>query len=370
LPEGFGEFAIQRLGVPIGAAERQGIIQVNQAPFQSEASVGGSDMAGPIMKSSIHWNAALIGLGLAALLPREPASAADSLLGVQVRLPTCATATGRDGTCVDSGFLQQTVVGANSTFIGVPNIPGTKTRATFTSAFNAANTGWTLVNGGTLNLTINVDIGVSAASAGGGLNPVLFTLSGGTPQVLNTLDWTQALFVNYSPLTGSLPQPIETLDTFSLSQDTAGSNPDFPKACSPASSGPSPSGGAFCGPIYPFQYGTELQHDVLNNVPLGVDPFFDAPEGDWPDATFWAITLLSTVNPATHTLTVYQGVAYGFALTARGPLTGSNGSVITAALVTPEPPVWALMIVALPALYLMRRRTASSAIVACGSTAA
>ena len=128
--------------------------------------------------------------------------------------------------------------------------------------------------------------------------------------------WTQALVVNYTALTPGLAEPIETLDTFSLREGS----PGFPTSCVPASSGASPSGGAFCDPIYPFQYGDTLANFSLAGIPLGVDPFIDAPSGLWPNASFDAITLLSAVT-APDTLTVYQGVEYGFTLSTPEPPT-------------------------------------------------
>jgi len=61
--------------------------------------------------------------------------------------------------------------------------------------------------------------------------------------------------------------------------------------------------------------------------PLGIDPFFDAPAGFWPNASFDAVTLLSTVSPTSDMLTVYQGVRYGFLLVA-----------------VPEPSTWAMLL--------------------------
>ena len=266
----------------------------------------------------------------------------------------CATLSGAAPSCTVTGFLESGAVGASSDFIGSPTVPGSAAPATFASAFNAwngANGGqWTLVDAGSqfasLGVTLNAYVGLNATqisgiNVAGGLSPVVFTVNGGSADVLSSLVWTQALVVNFTPLLGALAQPIQTLDTFDLSQDAAGDNPGFPTACAPASSGASPAGGADCGPIYPFQYGDTLDGYAIavggGIVPLGVDPFVDGPMGNWPNASFEAITLLSSVDPDTHTLAVYGGFAYGFTLSV------------------PEPSTWALLLMALPALAFGRR---------------
>ena len=284
------------------------------------------------------WSA----FALATILVLGPRVARASVSGASVTVPICYTSTGAMRTnCTDTGFHETSLVGATSEFIGSPTVAGSSAPATFTSAFDAWNEAngddWTLVDGATVDVSIDPHFGLDADDELGGLNPVLFTLSGGSPQLLSTLVWTQALVVNYTPLLGALPQPIETLDTFELSQNADDDNPYFPATCVPASSGASPEGGAFCGPIYPFQYGSTLENDTIDGISLGVDFFFDSPEGNWPDGRSDGITLLSSVDEATHTLTVYQGVAYGFTLTV------------------PEPPAWVLMLIALPGLLLVRR---------------
>jgi hypothetical protein len=212
------------------------------------------------------------------------------------------------------------------------------------------------VNGGSVAVSTTANIWIDAGVDGAGLGPVLFTLSG-SQTILKNLVWTQVLVVNYAPLMGALSTPIETLDTFSLSQDPAGDNPNFPKSCVPASSGASPANGAYCGPIYPFQYGTGYQNYSLNGVRLGVDPFYDAPQGDWPNASFDAITLLSSVSQATHTLTVYEGWSYGFSLSAAvASAASSRYGVFSQAI--PEPSTWGMTIVGFASMgFAAYRRT-------------
>jgi hypothetical protein len=234
------------------------------------------------------------------------------------------------------------LVGAGSQFSGSPVIGGSSTSATFTSAFDAWDAAngdsWKLVNGGVLNLTINAYFGLDAGQYAAGLEPVIFTINGASSSLLSQLVWTQALVINYTPLQGPLAELIQTLDTFSFSQNAAGGNPNFPKTC-----GASAAGGAACGPIYPFQYGSTLSQDELDGIPLGVDPFYDAPHGEWPDASFDAITLLSTESTATDTLTVYDGINYGFALSALGNT--ATAEALGASEAVPEPATWAMMLV-------------------------
>ncbi|RBP14429.1 hypothetical protein DFR50_109183 [Roseiarcus fermentans] len=247
--------------------------------------------------------------------------------------------------CTDAGALNQTPVGARASFLGSPSIDGRL--ATFTTAFDAWDAAngkdWTLVDGGALSgVSVDATIAAGASDFAAGLSLVLFTLSGpGLASVADKLVWTQALVISYTPLRGALPGPIETLDTFDLSQDAAGDNPWFPKTCARPSAGASPAHGAFCGPIYPFQYGSTLSKDKLDGVALGTDFFYDAPQGVWPDARYQAITLLSEVDPATDTLTVFQGIEYGFTLSATP---------------APEPPSWALALAGFTAAALAGQR--------------
>ena len=296
------------------------------------------------------WNA-LAGLALSAMWALAPVGAHAAVESASVSEPSC------DGglltSCVDTAYMNTSLVGANSQFIGSPVIAGSSTPATFTSAFDAwdaANgNSWKLVNGGVLSLSINAHVGLDAGQFSAGLQPVIFTISGASSSLLSRLVWTQALVANYTPLQGPLAEPIQTLDTFSFSQNAAGSNPNFPTTCGAGSA-------AACGPIYPFQYGSTLSQDQLDGVPLGVDPFYDAPQGEWPDASFDAITLLSTMSTATDTLTVYDGVSYGFALSAFGNVSAAGALQASSAI--PEPSTWAMMLIGFGGLgFLGYRQT-------------
>ncbi len=322
------------------------------------------------MRTWIQRDLALKCLALAALVTLGPATAQATVESAKLSLPSCLTLGGAGSDCTDTAFLNTNLVGATSEFIGSPSVNGAT--ATFTTAFDAwdeaSGGAWKLVNGGTISVSTSAYTGINASVDGAGLSPVLFTVSG-SQTILKNLVWTQALVINYSPLTGPLAKPEETLDTFSLSQNAAGANPNFSKACAPASSGASPSGGAFCGPIYPFQYGSTLADYSLDGRQLGGDPFYDAPEGDWPNAGFDAITLLSSVNEQTDTLTVYQGWSYGFTLSAEEPtanISGSKSLVLTG--IVPETSTWVMMVLGFAglgcAVYRKTRGGQASTVVA------
>jgi hypothetical protein len=125
-----------------------------------------------------------------------------------------------------------------------------------------------------------------------------------------------------------------------------------------ASSGASPAGGAFCGPIYPFQYGSKYENYTLDGIPVGVDPFYDATQGDWTNADFDSLAPLSKASEATHTLTVYQGISYGFDLSATVLSNAVSFEHAGSGLPVPEPPVATLLLIALPGLLLLRRQQA------------
>ncbi len=279
------------------------------------------------------------GLLLFAGFALAPASANAAIESRSYTLGSCAGGIYHD--CRATSFLSTEPAGADSAFIGSPSFGGSP--ATFTRAFDAWNAaaggGWRLIEGGSLDLTISPHVEVSTNDSEGGLFPVLFTIGVADPATLAPLSWTQAIVTNDSPVAGRLSPPVMTLDTFSFSQNAEGDNSQFPKTCVPAAAGATPRGSAFCGPIYPFQYGTALSGYTLNGIPLGDNPFVDGPAGPWPDSSFQAVTLLSAVSTATETLTVYQGVSYGYGLAVN---------------VIPEPATWALALCGFAVLGLAR----------------
>jgi hypothetical protein len=287
--------------------------------------------------------AAVMVCGVAASMLAREASA--TILTGSATIARCSSPSSAATSCTDTGYLSRTVANLDTDFIGGSFSNGSPATSSFTTAFdnwNVANGDlWTLVDGGTLNVTLNVEVGLSIGTAGGGLNPVIVTLSNyqqaaGGPS-LSQLVWTQALYVNYTPTAGDLASPIATLDTYSLSEGSSGSGGAFLTSCAaipgqspgadnttPATIAATPSGKAYCDPIYPFQYASEYAGDSLDGVTLSADFFYDAPQGDWVDDSFRGISLLSTVTFETDSsgniidriLTVYQGVDYGFTLSA------------------------------------------------------
>ena len=317
------------------------------------------------MKHSIERGIAQAGLVLVALLAFAPVAAHATVESDAVKLASCDN--GLLTSCTDTGYLNTTPGSATSAFIGSPSVGGAL--ATFTTAFNswdvANGDGWTLVNGGTLNIGISVAIGVSASNLAGGLSPVIFTLSGGSATLLNQLEWTQALVINYTPLEGSLSTPIETLDTFSLSQNAEDANRYFPKSCVKASSGASPQGGAFCGPIYPFQYGSTLSRTRSTASRSASIPSTTRLKAIGRTRASRRSRCSSTVNASTDTLTVYQGVEYGFSLSASLGSSLLAKELAAAGSPVPEPSTWAMTLGGFLGLGLLRfaarRRTVAFA---------
>jgi hypothetical protein len=289
-----------------------------------------------------HENLAVaVMLGFAILI--APPVRADQMLHLNTFVPTdtiaaCKVNLGGDhgktfGSAVGyectSTALQPVLADQDSTFL-VGNFDGTApTTQTFRTAFNNWNTTngaaaggktapWVIaLNSADLNVTFNVTDVATAELGRGGINPfaISFTMNPGYVGPPKTqLVWTQAIYSSYdSKGSVDLDPPLNTLDTISLNPLKGVPCLPLPGPSSSAhNSAPStiPPGKPYCGPIYPFQLPDKV--------------FGDSPRGPWPDESFRAITLLSTVTYDTNQfgdvdlreLTLYNGVEWGFDLSA------------------------------------------------------
>jgi hypothetical protein len=254
--------------------------------------------------------------------------------------------------CKSQAFVSDAVANKDTKFL-VENFNGTDpTTQTFKSAFDtwaaalpAGSPTWTLVDGGAidkLKLTV-YDFTATAQNTLGGIGSLwisLTTEAGYAGPSLDKIAWSQGLYINYQP---GGPNGIKnTMDTYSFSGGGNGGSGSFGKAAEPLTapansnmvvidippsaidmSKTPPEYTAWADPIYPFQ--------------LADDKFFDAPKGRWNAASFRGIALLSTVSLTTDDkgkvtagkLTVYQGINYGFDLSATA---------------VPEPGSWAMLV--------------------------
>jgi hypothetical protein len=284
--------------------------------------------------------------GVITIVPKAPYTAS---------IASCQNGAKKFKDCVSTAIISGDDATISTTFLKGAYNGTAPTNQTFMSTFgvwnNAQKTGvtWTIANGGALNdLTLTVDpFEASATSTAGGIGDitVIPTMQKGyTGPPLAQLVWAQAVYASFSPGGGG---QANNLDVYSV---THGGNLAGCTAlpAPPANSnnvtvnipGINPLLGQYCDPIYFFQFDNKR--------------LVDAPTGSWPDASFRAIALLATVSETTDAagkvtaavLTVYDGVNYGFDLSATA---------------VPEPGSLALALIAgLPIVFLASRRRAAS----------
>jgi hypothetical protein len=263
--------------------------------------------------------------------------------------------------CSVTGYISSVAATSTTSFIqGTFN--GPSPTGDFADAFNNWNSTqsqkWTLVQGtlsGSLAMGVS-SFGVTAPTgAVGGISSVNLTYTynpqSGDPTA-GQLIWIQGLYVNYEP--PSNPSTLQTtLDTYSFSRN-GGPIPsgDFANPCvsmgaTPPANNQTPldftspaTSGAYCDPIYPYQYSQKF--------------FYDAPQGYYsPSGSFRGIALLGTATYVTNAadvitsrvLTVYDGFSYGF----------DNAASNTAP--APEPSTLFLLLGGVPfAAFAVRRR--------------
>lgn len=165
----------------------------------------------------------------------------------------------------------------------------------FLSAFSTWNTSgdWTLQNGGSLSGFFSVTASAQQFNfrSLGGVT-IVTTIDGITnlPALTGNqqLVWVQGLYENYSLSDGSIVAPFYTMDITAAGVACGNSGP-YP---------PTP----YCGPAYPFQFA---------DGHFGDQPkaFYDLGS---TQAFFQANAYLAVEDAVARTLTVYDGISYGF----------------------------------------------------------
>jgi len=214
-------------------------------------------------------------LGASLALTSQPTRAAisvtltDATPTLVADAATCKSLlNGKDfSTCKSTATVSTTAIGGGA----APDVE-------FKKSFDAWNAGlpaagkWTLVSagllpGGTLKISV---FDASAADTSGGVEiRVLWDYDGTTK---DQYYWAQGLLDNYTLAPLAIVPPFYEMD----------------------------NAGSGISALYPFQY--EDKH------------FYDKPAAPWPNSSFTARALLARQDSAFRTLTVYEGVAYSFAL--------------------------------------------------------
>jgi hypothetical protein len=160
--------------------------------------------------------------------------------------------------------------------------------ALFRQAFEAWNAGnpagsaWTLKNGGALPggaLTVGIFDAIAETESGGLEFQINWSYTGADRADFR---WVQGLKDNYDE-SGNIGASSFELDVKAEGCDNSALDRQ-------------------CPPLYPFQYADSR--------------FYDKPDGPWPNGSFDAVFLLSKADFAARELTVYEGVSWGFALSA------------------------------------------------------
>jgi hypothetical protein len=270
--------------------------------------------------------------------------------------------------CTDTAFVvdnKKMVATSSSTFASPKTFNGTApTKETFSTAFaNVTNAkspffqktlqGWTIVNGGTLDVSIVAQFTVIPDLVGNQTTGGMFLVAsvdkynaagnqlnkGIVAPTAAQLVWTQALYVNYGP--GGTAKPANTLDDYTVNS-AFGANTAKPFTF-PATPLPVPKGGtaagqytdiptnaprgnnqkAYADPIYGGQLDPAKVtfQGVTFNSAAGISQLLDIPGNLYSvPASFRAIGLLSAVNTSTKVITVFDdGVNYGFDLSTPEP---------------------------------------------------
>jgi len=299
-------------------------------------------------------------------------------------VPMCTVATvprtRTVGPCTDTAFVVHgnQVATSASTFASPQTFNGrAPTNQTFMTAFNNAVTrrspffqpnlaGWTIMNGGTLDVSIlaqfTVVPGVNNTAQGGmflSLSVDRYTRAANQPTAAQ-LVWTQAIYINYGP--GTTNMPATTLDDYTVNSSFgANTRPEYmlPAMPLPVTNPATPAGQyttiprnaprspqmAYADPIYGGQLDPTRQmlSGIFFQSAAGVSQLVDVPAFLYSvPASFRAISLLTAVNTSTHVITVFDdGVSWGFDLTTPQ---------------TPEPSLRIFSLALLTLLFVAHRR--------------
>lgn len=201
--------------------------------------------------------------------------------------------------CTSDAFISTSAIDGSNTFFGYAFAAW--------NSMNPVSGKWTLVDGGNLpggKLEVTTFRAIVGASTGGMEINVNWTYNGADK---GDYFWAQGLLSDYT-----VSPPSSDGLYFKMDVKAAGcDNTDLLKKCPP---------------LYPYQYADRS--------------FYDQPTGPMPSAQWEAWDFLSKTNFTNRTLTIYEGIYYGYTLSA-SPV--------------PEPRTYAMMLAGLIMLVAMRR---------------